>query len=73
LYLRGFLDRPDVEAYIRNDDLVEVVKADILLARIDGLELDSGLVVECISEVEKKRYAVGPYHVFALQMRSMCV
>jgi nucleoside 2-deoxyribosyltransferase len=42
------LDRPDVEAYIRNDDLVEVVKADILLARIDGLELDSGLVVEYI-------------------------
>ena len=40
------LDRPDVEAYIRNTDLLEVVKADILLARFDGLELDSGTVVE---------------------------
>lgn len=40
------LDRPDVEAYIRNDDLLEVVKADIVLARFDGLELDSGTVVE---------------------------
>jgi nucleoside 2-deoxyribosyltransferase len=40
------LDRPDVKAYIRNDDLVHVVKADILLARFDGLDLDSGTVVE---------------------------
>ena len=40
------LDRLDVEAYIRNDDLLEVVKADIVLARFDGLELDSGTVVE---------------------------
>jgi nucleoside 2-deoxyribosyltransferase len=40
------LDRPDVEAYIRNDDLLNVVKADIVLARFDGLELDSGTVVE---------------------------
>lgn len=40
------LDRPDVEAYLRNDDLLEVVKADIVLARFDGLELDSGTVVE---------------------------
>jgi len=40
------LDRPDVEAYIRNTDLLEVVRADILLARFDGLELDSGTVVE---------------------------
>ena len=40
------LDRPDVEAYIRNTDLLEVVKADIILARFDGLELDSGTVVE---------------------------
>jgi hypothetical protein len=36
----------DVEAYLRNVDLLEVVKADIVLARFDGLELDSGTVVE---------------------------
>ena len=40
------LDRPDLEAYIRNTDLLEVVKADILLARFDGLELEAGTVVE---------------------------
>lgn len=40
------LERPDVEAYIRNTDLLEVVKADIILVRFDGLELDSGTVVE---------------------------
>ena len=40
------LDRPDVEAYIRNSDLLEVVKADIILARFDGVELDSGTVIE---------------------------
>jgi nucleoside 2-deoxyribosyltransferase len=40
------LDRPDVVAYIRNTDLLEVVKADIVLARFDGVELDSGTVVE---------------------------
>jgi len=40
------LDQPDLEAYIRNTDLMEVVKADILLVRFDGLELDSGSVVE---------------------------
>ncbi len=40
------LDRPDVEAYIRNTDLLEVVKADVILARFEGLELDSGTVVE---------------------------
>ena len=40
------LDRPDVEAYLRNVDLLEVVKADIILAHFDGLELDSGTVVE---------------------------
>lgn len=43
------LDRPDVEAYIRNDDLLEVVKADILLVRFEGLELDSGTVVEFVT------------------------
>jgi nucleoside 2-deoxyribosyltransferase len=40
------LDRSNLEAYIRNTDLLEVVKADILLVRFDGLELDSGTVVE---------------------------
>ena len=40
------LDRQDVEAYIRNDDTLQVLKADIILARFDGLELDSGTVVE---------------------------
>ena len=40
------LGRTDVETYIRNTDLIEVVKADIILARFDGLELDSGTVVE---------------------------
>ncbi len=40
------LDRPDVEAYIRNTDLMEVIQADIILARFDGLELDSGTVIE---------------------------
>lgn len=40
------LGRQDVESYIRNTDLLEVVKADIILARFDGLELDSGTVVE---------------------------
>jgi nucleoside 2-deoxyribosyltransferase len=42
------LDRPDIEAYIRNLDLLEVVKADIIIARFDGLELDSGTVVEFV-------------------------
>jgi len=40
------LDRPDVEPFIRNTDLLEVLRADILLARFDGVELDSGTVVE---------------------------
>lgn len=42
------LDRPDVEAYIRNTDLLEVMRADIILVRFDGLELDSGTVVEFV-------------------------
>lgn len=42
------LDQLDVEAFIRNTDLLEVVKADMMLARFDGLELDSGTVVEFI-------------------------
>jgi nucleoside 2-deoxyribosyltransferase len=40
------LDRPDVEAFIRNKDLLAVVRCDIILARFDGLELDSGTIVE---------------------------
>jgi nucleoside 2-deoxyribosyltransferase len=40
------LDGPDAAATIRNVDLVEVVRADFLLARFDGLELDAGTVVE---------------------------
>jgi nucleoside 2-deoxyribosyltransferase len=40
------LDRPDVEAYLRNVDLLAVVKSDIILARFDGLDLESGTVVE---------------------------
>ena len=39
-------DRPDIAAYIRNTDLLQVVKADMVLARFDGIELDSGTVVE---------------------------
>jgi nucleoside 2-deoxyribosyltransferase len=40
------LDRPDIAAYIRNVDLIHVVKSDLLIARFDGLELDAGTVVE---------------------------
>jgi nucleoside 2-deoxyribosyltransferase len=40
------LNRPDVQAYIRNTDLLEVVTADIILVRFEGLELDSGTVME---------------------------
>jgi nucleoside 2-deoxyribosyltransferase len=40
------LDMPNVEAHLRNIDLFEVITSDILLARFDGLELDSGTVVE---------------------------
>ena len=45
---RRQLDRPDIVAFIRNGDLLAVVKADIILARFDGLELDSGTVVEFV-------------------------
>jgi len=40
------LDRPDISAYIRNVDLVQVVKSDLFIARFDGLELDAGTVIE---------------------------
>lgn len=43
------LDHPNIEAFIRNDDLLQVFTADILLARFDGVELDSGTVVEFIT------------------------
>jgi nucleoside 2-deoxyribosyltransferase len=40
------LGRPDAEAYIRSTDLLEVVKGDMILMRFEGLELDSGTVME---------------------------
>jgi nucleoside 2-deoxyribosyltransferase len=40
------LDRPNLAAYLRNTDLQQVVQADILIARFDGAELDTGTVVE---------------------------
>ncbi len=40
------LDRSDIAAYIRNVDLIQVVKTDMVIARFDGLELDAGTVVE---------------------------
>jgi len=40
------LDRSDVAAYLRNADLLQVVSADVLLARFDGPDLDTGTVVE---------------------------
>jgi nucleoside 2-deoxyribosyltransferase len=40
------LDNTNAETHIRNIDLLEIVKADIILVRFDGLELDSGTVVE---------------------------
>lgn len=42
------LDRPDLAAYLRNADLHQLVQADILIARFDGPELDTGAVVEFI-------------------------
>jgi nucleoside 2-deoxyribosyltransferase len=40
------LNRPDIAAYIRNVDLLHVAKADMFIARFDGLELDAGTVIE---------------------------
>jgi nucleoside 2-deoxyribosyltransferase len=40
------LSRSDIETYIRNTDLLEVVRADIVLAGFNGLELESGTVME---------------------------
>lgn len=40
------LDRHDLAEYIRNADILRLVEADILLARFDGQELDTGTVVE---------------------------
>lgn len=40
------LDRPDLAAYLRNLDLCELVQADVLIARFDGPEIDTGTVVE---------------------------
>lgn len=40
------LDRPDTAAYIRNVDLMLIVKSDLVIARFDGLELDAGTIIE---------------------------
>jgi nucleoside 2-deoxyribosyltransferase len=40
------LDRPDLAAYIRNHDLVQVLQTDVIVARFDGPDLDAGTVVE---------------------------
>ena len=40
------IDHSDITAQIRNIDLLQVLEADIFLARFDGLELDAGSVVE---------------------------
>lgn len=40
------MDRADIAAYIRNTDLLQVIKADMILARFDSVELDTGTVVE---------------------------
>jgi nucleoside 2-deoxyribosyltransferase len=42
------LDRHDVEAHLRNIDLLELMGSDIILARFDGAELESGTVVEFV-------------------------
>ena len=42
------IDRPDMESFIRNKDLLNVLKSDIVLVRFDGLELESGTVVEFV-------------------------
>jgi hypothetical protein len=47
LILPQSVELKDIDAaYIRNVALLEVVKADIIIARFDGLELDAGTVVE---------------------------
>jgi nucleoside 2-deoxyribosyltransferase len=38
----------DLAMFIRNADLYQVTKADMLIARFDGLELDTGTVIEFI-------------------------
>jgi len=43
------LYRPDIEAHIRNTDILEVMRADILLGRFDGPEPDSGTVLEFVT------------------------
>lgn len=40
------LDVPDLPAYLRNVDLHLLVQADILIARFDGTDIDSGTIVE---------------------------
>jgi nucleoside 2-deoxyribosyltransferase len=40
------LDQQDLAAHLRNLDLLELIRADILIARFDGPEIDAGTVVE---------------------------
>lgn len=40
------IHRTDVESFLRNIDLLEIIKADLVLARFEGLEVDAGTVVE---------------------------
>lgn len=40
------VNRPDLAAYIRNMDLYQVARADLMLARFDGQELDAGTLIE---------------------------
>lgn len=40
------LDRQDLAAHLRNLDLLELIRADILIARFDGAEIDAGTVLE---------------------------
>jgi nucleoside 2-deoxyribosyltransferase len=37
---------PDLPAYIRNMDLLQVTMADLMISRFDGLELDAGTLIE---------------------------
>jgi len=40
------VNRPDLAAYIRNMDLFQAAKADLMIARFDGQELDAGTLIE---------------------------
>lgn len=40
------LASPNIAAYIRNADLAQVLRNDMIIARLDGLELDAGTLIE---------------------------